>query len=190
MYTRQHDVKGLSSSYRGPFKILSRPSRSTVIIKVGLNKDGSFCEELRHWSDLKVAHLKDGMAEAERPKRGRPVKVPKAPDASPKDHNASDIIQDSSLRDKNNNIAAIESQGPSPNLDFNIATCDFSIPPPGWNPGNSNVNPALRHRADPTKHTGPPSIPGFPHKPLAWSASSSELSKLNASINKSARGVS
>ena len=39
VYTKQHNKKGLDSSFKGPFEIISRPSRSTIEIKVGVNKD-------------------------------------------------------------------------------------------------------------------------------------------------------
>ena len=72
IYARQHNVKGLSEKYLGPLPVLSRPNRSTIEVKVGLNKDGSQRREIRHISDVKVAHLRDGATIAERPKRGRP----------------------------------------------------------------------------------------------------------------------
>ena len=76
VYARQHDTRGLQTRYRGPFKVISRPSRSTLEIKVGVNKDGSDRTELRAWADCKRAYLRQDAAEASRPKRGRPPKQP------------------------------------------------------------------------------------------------------------------
>ena len=74
VYARKHEARGLSPKYIGPFPVISRPSRSQIVIKVGTNKDGSFRTELRHISDIKVAYVREGTQEAVRPKRGRPSK--------------------------------------------------------------------------------------------------------------------
>ena len=74
VYVRQHNVKGLSPKYLGPFPVTSRPSRSTIEIKVGVNKQGLERREIRHISDTKVAYLREDATIATRPKRGRPSK--------------------------------------------------------------------------------------------------------------------
>jgi len=74
VYCRHHNCKGLQCKWRGPFEIDSRPTRSTVKIKVGVNKDSSDRTEIRSWGDAKSAYLRDNMAAASRPKRGRPRK--------------------------------------------------------------------------------------------------------------------
>ena len=76
VYAKNHKARGLQPHWIGPFKINSRPSGSTLEIRVGRNKDNSDRLELRAWSDCKPAYLKDGAVEAERPKRGRPAKTP------------------------------------------------------------------------------------------------------------------
>ena len=43
---------------------------------MGLTKSGEDRTELRHWKDLKIAHMRPEATEAERPKRGRPPKSP------------------------------------------------------------------------------------------------------------------
>ena len=45
VYVKQHDTKGLDPRYRGPFRIISRPSRSTLEIKVGLTQAGEVRSE-------------------------------------------------------------------------------------------------------------------------------------------------
>ena len=74
VYTKQHNKVGLEPSYTGPFEIESRPSRSTVRIIVGLTPKGEPRYELRHWKDLRVAHMRPEAEVASRPKRGRPSK--------------------------------------------------------------------------------------------------------------------
>ena len=81
VYTRQHNTKGLQCSWAGPFEILSRPTRSSIEIRVGLTPNLTIRTERRAWGDCKPAYRrKDGSweaPEAERPKRGRPSKKPK-----------------------------------------------------------------------------------------------------------------
>ena len=156
VYTRQHDVKGLHSHYKGPFRILSRPSQSTIIIKVGQNRDGTDRTELRNWQDCKCAYLREGVQDAARPKRGRPAKptTPTSPSsASPP-----------TSPDVNNNVAAIKASDTSQNLSIDVSAIDFSVPPPGFKAGNSNINTT---RAE------------------TWSASRQELDMINRSINTS-----
>ena len=55
VYAKQHDTRGLEPRYRGPFRVISRPTRSTVEIKIGLTKAGEVRSELRSWADCKPA---------------------------------------------------------------------------------------------------------------------------------------
>ena len=73
-YTLQHDKKGLDPSYRGPFKIKNRVSRSTVKLIVGHYANGSERYEDRHWSQIKAVKLPTGIQEDSRAKLGRPIK--------------------------------------------------------------------------------------------------------------------
>ena len=74
VYTKQHNKVGLDATFAGPFEIHSRPSRSTAKIQVGLTKKGEPRYELRHWKDLRVAHMRPEAEVASRPARGRPPK--------------------------------------------------------------------------------------------------------------------
>ena len=93
----------------GPFPVISRPSRSTIEIKVGLNKDGSDRREIRHISDIKVAYLRDDAVIASRPKRGRPPKAPTT--ASSKNSTSPDSEENKNKNDANTKAFS------SPNLD-------------------------------------------------------------------------
>ena len=75
-YTRQHKVTGLMTPFEGPFKIASRPSKSTVQLEVGVYSNGEKRYEIRHLNDLRLAHPESMTAEASRPKLGRPATVP------------------------------------------------------------------------------------------------------------------
>ena len=155
VYTRQHNVKGLQSSWQGPFEILSRPTRSTLIIKVGITKDGSDRTERRAWGDVKPAFRREGAPEGVRPRRGRPRKQPEQ----------SSSLQSDSSSHNNNNTAEV------------IAALDFTKPPPMAPNSNSHATDA-----EPFKLSGPPPWPGFPTKPSSWTASDSELQFINDSI--------
>ena len=153
VYCRQHNCKGLQCKWRGPFEIDSRPTRSTVKIKVGVNKDSSDRTEIRSWGDAKSAYLRDNMAAASRPKRGRPRKpttVVPGQEESP----STNIEEDPPFHGFNSQVAATTFSVPPPNL---------SIPPP-W------------------IHADPSSVAKVSAS-SSWSASKDELEAINASIS-------
>ena len=172
VYTKQHDTRGLEPSYRGPFLVVSRPSRSTVEIKVGVNKNGENRTELRAWSDLKPAYLREGVTEAQRPKRGRPRKVQPSPEVLPEvSHNS--LPQQSTDASRYN--LRPRKQPPE------VALIDFSKPPPEFKPvaPNSKLSSTA---AEPLSTTGPPPWQPFTSKPSSWSASALDLDVINRSI--------
>ena len=135
VYTRQHDTKGPQTRYKGPFLIVARPSRSTIEIKVGLNKDGSNRTELRSWSDVKSAYLRENVIEAERPKRGRP---PLRPNPGPAPSVSEKVTSDESKQ--------IDDSQPFHGFrPFDVSQIDFSKPPPNFSAGNSKTH---RQRPD------------------------------------------
>ena len=76
VYTKQHNTTGLQAPFFGPFPIVSRPTRSTVKIRVGYHKDNSPRYEVRHWRDLKVGFRRPEAPEGQRPQLGRPPAKP------------------------------------------------------------------------------------------------------------------
>ena len=160
--TKKYDVKSLYSRYKGPFPVLSRPSRSQMEIKVGTNANGSLRKEIRHASDLKVGHLREDATIAERPKRGRPAKSP------------ANIEPNSKPEDISTNI----DEDPPFHGFGSQARIDFSKPPPGFIAGNSNPVPT---HPEPTQVTGPPPFSGFMQRG-AWQASPEDLLAINNSI--------
>ena len=156
VYTRQHDTRGLQSRYKGPYRILSRPTRSSLEIKVGLNSNGSERKELRAWADCKKGYLRDNQADAERPKRGRPPKSPPSEPiqpSSPSPSSSSDPSDASSTGNHNNNKPpnlpnsndggnlsrpTRSTRNPAPNyVDALVASIDFSKPPPSYPPSTT-----------------------------------------------------
>ena len=71
VYVKVDKPASLCPKFEGPYRILSRPSRSQVQAKIGLTKSGENRANTYHWSSCKVAHLREGETEAQRPMLGR-----------------------------------------------------------------------------------------------------------------------
>ena len=156
VYARQHDTRGLEAPYKGPFKVLSRPTRSTLEIKTGLTKGGEVRSEVRAWADCKPAHRRDETIEASRPARGRPPKNPGLEsdarvvtdnqNISDQSSNVNKVgTAEESLPQLNSNVGgkppARSTRNPAPNyVDAVIASIDFSKPPPNmWSASKSEL---------------------------------------------------
>ena len=53
VYIKQDNPKGLLQSYTGPYKIVERPSSSTIKVKMGTFKSGIENIQLHHWANAK-----------------------------------------------------------------------------------------------------------------------------------------
>ena len=62
IFTHQDHISQVSTR-----QVTNRLTRSTVEIKVGVTRHGADRLEVRHISDIKVAHLREGAGVAERP---------------------------------------------------------------------------------------------------------------------------
>ena len=164
VYTKQHNTTGLQSPYVGPFPIESRPTRSTVKIRVGFLKNGQPRYEVRNWRDLKVAHMDPETAEAERPKLGRPAK-PTTVEPTPMTSEAGGSDVTERRAEKTENSAAKSKQN------SNV----------GGKPIRSTRNPNPVYVDAIQIHSpGPPPHSGFSNStPRAWSASQAEIAELN-----------
>ena len=186
VYARQHNTRGLEERYKGPFKILDRPTRSTLVIKAGLTNSGEDRRELRSWADCKPAHRREDNLEASRPKRGRPSK--ESPVSSPELTATTESAQATPV-EENEPLPVVASEptsnqalkpvrstrNPAPNyVDAIIATIDFTKPPPPF----KNLSAT---RPEPTVVTGPPPYSGF-IQPGTWEATPQELQAINNSI--------
>ena len=156
--------------------MVSRPTRSTVKIKVGLTKAGEARHEVRHWKDLKVAHMGPDSEEASRPMRGRKPNPPPPPfETRPKSAKSEADI---------NNAEVNKDLAPSTNKDAAKQTTSAPVEnsKTGGRPARTTRNPNPVY-VDGV--TGPPPWPGFP--PLSstkpWSASANDLASINNSIN-------
>ena len=100
VYVKKDNPLSLCQKFEGPYEIIQRPSRSTIVVKIGSKKDGSPRLLTFNWASCKVAHMRDGAEVGERPKLGRPSK---SPEQSPEPIAADDLSTNSSLTDKRHN---------------------------------------------------------------------------------------
>ena len=71
VYVKVAEPRGLSARFEGPYKIISRPSRSQVQVRVGSYADSTPRLLTFHWDSCKIAHLRDGAPEGSRENLGR-----------------------------------------------------------------------------------------------------------------------
>ena len=79
VYCKVENPLGLSSKFEGPFRIISRPSRTQVQVRVGSFVNGLPRLLTFNWSSCKVAHMRSEATEGSRPNIGR-KRGPKPPD--------------------------------------------------------------------------------------------------------------
>ena len=60
VYVKVDNPQGLSSRFEGPYPIVSRPSRSTVEVRIGSFVDGKPRLQVYSWASCKIAHLREG----------------------------------------------------------------------------------------------------------------------------------
>ena len=71
VYIKKETHLGLTPLFEGPYKIISRPSRSQIEVRVGSFADGRPRLQIYNWSQAKIAHLRSDNVEASRPNLGR-----------------------------------------------------------------------------------------------------------------------
>ena len=72
VYVKVDNPASLSPKFEGPYEIYSRPSRSQIEVKIGMFKDNRPRLLTFHWSNCKIANMREGAPAASRPKLGRP----------------------------------------------------------------------------------------------------------------------
>ena len=73
VYIKKANPLSLESKFEGPYEILSRPSRSTIVVKIGSHVDGTPRVLTMNWNSCKIAHLRDDAKSGSRPSLGRPA---------------------------------------------------------------------------------------------------------------------
>ena len=71
VYVKVDEPRGLNPRFEGPYRVIDRPSRSTVTVRVGSFADGNPRLLTYSWSHCKPAYLRDGAVEGSRPNIGR-----------------------------------------------------------------------------------------------------------------------
>ena len=71
VYVRVDEPRGLAARFEGPYPVISRPSRSTVQLRIGSYANGTPRLQVYHWSSCKIAHRREDAKDGERPKLGR-----------------------------------------------------------------------------------------------------------------------
>ena len=74
VYVKVDEPSSLSPRFEGPYAIVSRPSRSTIEVRIGSYADGRPRLQIYNWNSCKIAHLRDDALEGQRPKLGRKPK--------------------------------------------------------------------------------------------------------------------
>ena len=76
VYVKKANPLSLESKFEGPYEIISRPSRSTIVVKIGCHVDGSPRVLTFNWNNCKIAHLRPDALVGSRPTLGRPPAQP------------------------------------------------------------------------------------------------------------------
>ena len=118
VYVKVEDPSGLQPRWEGPYPITSRPSRSTIVLRIGSFVDGRPRLQEYNWNSCKIAHLRDDAPEAERPRLGRrPAANAPAPadkPSIPSDFNRSASSEGPDSTDANNEPQQTNTSGSQP----------------------------------------------------------------------------
>ena len=93
VYVKVDQPSGLQARFEGPYPIVSRPSRSTITVRVGSFVNGAPRLQTYNWNLCKIAHLREDAMAAERPRLGR---KPRAKAASPTSSESSSKVSPTS----------------------------------------------------------------------------------------------
>ena len=194
VYTRQHKAQGLQVPYEGPFRIVGRPSRSTVKIEVGKFKSGEARYETRHINDIKAAHPLSLAAPAQRPTLGRPPQTsaqPEHPQATDAQVQPSPLLSD---RLGAKNASSTESE-PANKIKNKQPVAQTTTAVANKNQVSHATSIPSGPELSSKPLTGPPTTKPFTRLPRStrnpnpmyvdsiWSASPADLDFINRSIN-------
>ena len=159
MYHSLAEPKSLCASFEGPYKIVNRPSRTQITVRVGSFADGQPRLLTYNWSSCKPARLREGAKESSRPNVGRRPNPPNTQNRLNVNNNAStgiDVATDQSSHETS--IPAFDGSA--------------STGPPAGSP--------FPHR--PQRSTRNPNPKYVDAASVTWSASQSDLESINRSI--------
>ena len=114
VYVKVDKPDSLCPKFEGPYKVISRPSRSTVEVKIGMFKSGEPRTLTFHWSLCKPAFMREDATEGSRPMLGR---KPKSRTSSSDDDSSSTDVM-------------VEPQLGTPSVSAEFSSTGFSHPNP------------------------------------------------------------
>ena len=200
-YLKQENPKGLLQTYCGPYKIVDRPSHSTIKVKLGTFKSGAENLQVHHWANAKPAVMREDTPEAAMPTRGRPSK---SAGTSPTDSPEPVLKPGTHQSNKSTSApsAASAFPGTQSSTEAQIKTNEAS-PILAPKPSVREINKQPTRRSERIKNrnhetsiqsssiafaTPPPgfedTVPNFFNQ-NAWSATPSDLNKINQAISRS-----
>ena len=195
VYIKVEDPAPLAPRFEGPYEIVSRPSRSTITVRVGSFVDGRPRLQTYNWNLAKIAHLRDDAECGERPKLGRPAaarsnkeeRVPDPPDIQ--SSNPSDSVPSSISKQTPPNSAErgkIQTSfntlsGKPPHPDYirrgPLITEEMFNK---WTPELLGIDPKTTRPTRTTRNPNPRYVDSI-HRP--WSASVEEINLLNQQLH-------
>ena len=164
VYVKRANPLSLESKFEGPFRIISRPSRSQIQVRIGSFANGSDRLLTFHWSSCKIANRRSGAQDGQRPRLGRPSNSgqvsPKATSLKPSSTQTNKVVKPVSSVPNNQNqpVPSVPNNQTRPKTKVNnktrgkIQTADQEYDPreplpdhivsPDWSPrpGPSNCN--------------------------------------------------
>ena len=93
VYVKVDEPQGLSARFEGPYPVVSRPSRTTVQVRIGSFVSGEPRLQTYNWAQCKVAHMREGAPDGQRPRLGR---KPASKNENPPDMNSNSVPDPSS----------------------------------------------------------------------------------------------
>ena len=78
VYVKVEDPRGLNPRFEGPYRVIDRPSRTQITVRVGSFADGQPRLLTFNWSSCKPARLREGAKESSRRNVGRRPNPPTA----------------------------------------------------------------------------------------------------------------
>ena len=181
VYVKVEDPSGLQPRWEGPYPITSRPSRSTIIVRIGSYVDGRPRLQQYNWNSCKIAHLREDADEAERPKLGR---KPKPKDSTPSSLTSSTPSSDSTLSTSNTSTADSHNtlSGLPPHPDYvkkGPLITEEMFENANW-PKILQI-PSRDQPIRSTRNPNPSYVDAL-RKSSAWTASAMDIASINASI--------
>ena len=151
VYVKNENTLGLQPKFCGPYLITSRPSRSTVEVRVGSFVDGRPRLQKFHWSHCKIAHMRPDAEAAERPGPGRPRTSTRPDSPKPTD----DVENKSDATENKQNSTGRSRQKIQTSAGKSLNSSDSIITQEMFNKWSPDMFQTLRRSARSTRNPNP-----------------------------------